>query len=301
MSATTVQSVLRRGLLEGKVAIVSGGATGIGNVIARELLHLGCSVVIAARNKERLDAAAYELNAQFPSGSRKRVEAITCNIRQEDDVKHLVRTTLDTFGKIDFLVNNSGGQFFSPAKDISLKGWNAVVETNLTGTFLMCKEVYNAYMKDHGGSIVSIIVEMWNGWPNVSHSGAARAGVDNLTKSLAVEWAHSGVRVNAVAPGVILTDSAVKHYGSAKQFEDAIPFIPARRLGTSEEISGITCFLLTPAASFITGETVRVDGGGSLYGATQRLIKVPDHQKMPAYSWAEDAKLLDGSKKSSKL
>uniref|UniRef100_A0A914WYQ4 Peroxisomal trans-2-enoyl-CoA reductase n=1 Tax=Plectus sambesii TaxID=2011161 RepID=A0A914WYQ4_9BILA len=300
--SSPISSVLRKDLFQGKVAIVTGGATGIGSAITKELLFLGCSVVIAARNKEQLDAAADQLNAQFPSScSRKRVEAFTCNIRQEEDVKHLVRTTLSTFGKIDFLVNNSGGQFFSPAKDISLKGWNAVVNTNLTGTFLMCKEVYNAYMKDHGGSIVSIIGDMWNGWPNVSHSGAARAGVDNLTKSLAVEWAHSGVRVNAVAPGVILTDSAVKHYGSTCKFESAIPFIPARRLGTPEEISGITCFLLTPAANFITGETVRVDGGLSLYGASHRLITVPDHQKMTAYSWVEDAKSFDGCNKTSML
>lgn len=201
-------------------------------------------------------------------------------------VKDLISATLKRFGKLDFLVNNGGGQFPSPAADIRLKGWNAVIETNLTGTFLCCREAYNQWMKEHGGVIVNIIADMWKGFPTMSHTGAARAAVDNLTKSLAIEWAASGVRVNSVAPGSsIYSETAAANYGSPDVFNSSIPKIPAKRLGTVEEVSATVCFLLSPAASFISGESVKVDAGASLYST---MWEIPDHNKIPAYTWKTD-------------
>jgi len=287
-ASSIVSSIFRPGLFSGKVAIVTGGGTGIGKAITQELLHLGCNVVIASRNVDRLRVAEKELNAEFHSkGSQKKVAAFECNIRKEDQVKALMKNTLDAFGRIDFLVNNGGGQFISPVANMTLKGWNAVVETNLTGTFLMCREVYNNWMRDHGGVIINISVVMDRGWPLQAHSGAARAGVENLTKSLAIEWVHSGVRMNCVAPGTIYSDTAAANYADPEMFKKAIPMIPQHRLGTVEEVSSAVCFLLSPAAAFITGETLRVDGGQLLKGASL-MHEIPEHDSSTAYTWKQD-------------
>ncbi|XP_063122601.1 peroxisomal trans-2-enoyl-CoA reductase isoform X1 [Rattus norvegicus] len=231
------QSYLAAGLLQNQVAVVTGGATGIGKAISRELLHLGCNVVIASRKLDRLTAAVDELRASQPPSSSTQVTAIQCNIRKEEEVNNLVKSTLAKYGKINFLVNNAGGQFMAPAEDITAKGWQAVIETNLTGTFYMCKAVYNSWMKDHGGSIVNIIVLLNNGFPTAAHSGAARAGVYNLTKTMALTWASSGVRINCVAPGTIYSQTAVDNYGELGQtmFEMAFENIPAKRVGLPEE------------------------------------------------------------------
>ncbi|XP_044294441.1 peroxisomal trans-2-enoyl-CoA reductase isoform X2 [Varanus komodoensis] len=217
-------------------------------------------------------------------------------------VEALVKSTLKLYGRIDFLVNNGGGQFPSPAEAISSKGWNAVIETNLTGTFYCCKAVYNAWMKDHGGAIVNIVADMWKGFPGMSHTGAARAAVDNLTKSFAIEWAHRGVRINAVAPGVIFSETAASNYKDGEElFMYSIEKIPAKRLGVPEEVSSLVCFLLSPAASFITGETVKIDGGQSLYSS---VWKVPDHDRWPPAPDGDNAKALKtilSRKPSSKL
>ena len=169
-------SVFRPGLFAGKVALVTGGGSGIGKAITTELLSLGCQVVIASRNIDKLNEATKSLKNYGD------VQAIKCNIRQEEDVKSTISRVLKSHGKIDFLVNNGGGQFPSMTHDMSLKGWNAVIETNLTGTFLMSKEIYNQHFKENGGVITNIIALIDRGFPLMGHTGAARAAVQNLTK-----------------------------------------------------------------------------------------------------------------------
>ncbi|XP_074154844.1 peroxisomal trans-2-enoyl-CoA reductase isoform X1 [Sminthopsis crassicaudata] len=239
-----------------------------------------CNVIIASRKFDRLKSAAEELNAARQPSNPAIITPIQCNIRNEEEVNNLVKSTLDIHGKINFLVNNGGGQFFSFAESITSKGWNAVIETNLTGTFYLCKAVYNSWMKEHGGSIVNIIVMLTRGFPYASHSGAARAGVENLTKSLAVEWASHGVRINSISPGVIYSPTAFKNYENTTEtnIEQYYQYSLAKRFGVPEEISSVACFLLSPAASYITGHTVVVDGGYTLYPES---FSIPDHDNWP--------------------
>lgn len=260
-----VKSIFSSNLFRDKVAIVTGGATGIGAAIANELCYLGCNVMIASRNTERLKAAANAMTNN--SELRGKASYVKCNIRSESDVKTLTQTTLERFGKIDYLVNNGGGQFISPAEHISVKGWNAVIETNMTGTFYCSKQVYLDWMSKNGGAIVNITADNWRGIPGMAHTSAARAGVDNLTKTLSLEWAENKVRVNSIASGVIDSSTARANYAEPEMFDNTIKQIPASRLGLPEEISSCVCFLLSPAAEYITGETLKVDGGGSLYGS----------------------------------
>ncbi|KAK7468151.1 hypothetical protein BaRGS_00036615 [Batillaria attramentaria] len=294
-----VSSVFRRGLFNGRVAVVTGGGTGIGQAIALELMYLGCSVVVASRKIERLESAAKDMRSRISqqlslaegTGSNKHapdLSVVKCNIREEKEVQRLVSSTVEKYGRLDFFVNNAGGQFLSPAANISHKGWTAVIDTNLTGTFLCCREAYKQWMQENGGAIVNIIADMYKGFPSMSHTGAARAGVDNLTKSLAIEWADSGVRVNALAPGsAIYSDTAAANYGDIDLFSHVKESHPTKRLGRVEEISGAVCFLLSPAASFVSGETLYVDGAGRLY---QRMWEIPEHNKSKAYTWEEDSK-----------
>ena len=164
--------------------------------------------------------------------------------------------------RIDGLVNNAGGQFPAPLRDISLKGWEAVVRTNLTGGFLMARECYRRWMEAHGGAVVNMSADMWGGMPGMAHSGAARAGMVNFTESAACEWAASGVRVNAVAPGWIASSGFETYPPEVQEWAKTLKAkIPQQRFGTEAEVSAAIVFLLSEAASFITGTTLRIDGG----------------------------------------
>lgn len=254
-------SVFRPGLLEGQAAVVTGGGSGIGRAIAHELSALGAQVVVCGRREEKLAAVVREIEEAGGEAA-----AAVGDLREDETIESIVSTCLSRFGRIDALVNNAGGQFLQPAATISRKGWTAVLETNLTALFLLSQAVYRGFMQDHGGSIVSVVADMWRGMPMMAHSGAARAGVVNLTRTLALEWATSGVRVNAVAPGIVRS-SGLKKYPALVQemLKEVAREIPAGRLATESEVSAAVVFLLGPGAAYVTGETLRVDGASSLY------------------------------------
>ena len=204
------KSCFRNNLFLSKVALVTGGGTGIGRTIAKELAILGATVVISSRNVAKCETAAQEMNQEikaYGNNSKGKVVAgPSCSIRKEDDVENLIAHIIETYGGIHMLVNNAGGQFVCSAEDMSAGGFAAVVDTNLKGTFLCCREAYTQYMRDHGGSIVNITLGMRNGMPQMVHSGAARAGIENMTATLCSEWMESDVRINCVRPGIIWTE-----------------------------------------------------------------------------------------------
>lgn len=270
------RSVFRPGLFQGQVAVVTGGGSGIGRCTAHELASLGAAVALVGRNAEKLAAVRTEI---VEAGGT--AHAYVCNIRDEAAVQATVAQIYGEHGRIDALVNNAGGQFPSPLKDISAKGWEAVVQTNLTGGFLMAREVFLQSMQRHGGAIVNVTADMRNGMPGMGHSGAARAGMANLTMTAAVEWASFGVRVNAVAPGWIAT-SGLDTYGDAMKplIRQLRKHVPLRRLGMEAEVSAAICFLLSPGAAFITGVSLRIDGGAPLASA---LLPAPDKARSVPY------------------
>jgi len=229
------------------VFIITGGGSGIGRCTAHELAQLGGSVALVGRNVDKLKLVEKEIVSSSGTCS---VHA--CDIRDESDVQSTVSAILERHGRIDGLLNNAGGQFQSPLKDISRKGWEAVVNNNLTGGFLFSRECYNQWMVSNGGSIVNIIADMWGGMPNMGHSGAARAGMLNFTETAALEWAP--VRVNAVAPGFI-NSSGVESYPKEIQelMKELQAIVPLRRLGTESEVSSAITFLLSPASAFTSG------------------------------------------------
>ncbi|MEZ4269003.1 MAG: SDR family oxidoreductase [Myxococcota bacterium] len=253
-------SVFRDGLFDGEVALVTGGGTGIGRCIAHELASLGATVVVSGRRPEPLEAVVGEIRE---AGGQAHSQPM--NIRDEDEVDAAVSAIVAAHGRLDILVNNAGGQFASPAAHIRPKGWRAVIDTNLNGTFWVSQSAFRHAMGKAGGRIITIVADMWNGFPGMAHTGAARAAVVNLTKSLAIEWAPAGVRVNAVAPGYVMS-SGLANYPDAVQAVAArvMPKNPSSRLATEAECAAAVTFLLTPAARFITGTTLRVDGGASL-------------------------------------
>ncbi|EJL87351.1 dehydrogenase of unknown specificity, short-chain alcohol dehydrogenase [Polaromonas sp. CF318] len=250
------QSVFRPGLFAGQVIVVTGGGSGIGRCIAHELAALGAHVVLIGRKIDKLHGVAGEIVAQ---GGR--VSFHPCDIRQEEAVRTCITAIVAAQGRIDGLVNNAGGQYITPLEAISAKGWEAVISTNLTGGFLMARECYVQAMRDKGGSIVNIVADMWGSMPSMGHSGAARAGMVSFTETAAAEWAKSGVRVNAVAPGYIAS-SGMDHYPpeAGPMLREMRNTVPLGRFGTESETSAAVVFLLSKAASFISGTTLRVDG-----------------------------------------
>ncbi|MEI7895325.1 MAG: SDR family oxidoreductase [Myxococcales bacterium] len=253
-------SIFRPGLFNGHVAIVTGGGTGIGLAIARTLLELGAKVSISGRKKEKLDAASAEL-----ASAGYTVHVSPCDIREPDQVAAYASDVVRALGHPTVLVNNAGGQFPTPAEQLSPRGWEAVVRNNLNGTFFMTREVATRSMiPQRRGRIVNIIANVRRGFPGMVHTGAARAGVENMTKTLAVEWATYGIAVNAVAPGVIRSSGVAQYPQELVELSRART--PMKRLGTSEEVAELVAYLASDAASFVTGETWYIDGGANLWG-----------------------------------
>jgi citronellol/citronellal dehydrogenase len=250
------RSVFRPGLFDGEVVLVTGGGSGIGRCTAHELAALGAHVVLLGRKPEKLQAVAAEI---AEDGGRCSWHA--CDIRDEAGVQRTVQAIVADQGRIDGLVNNAGGQYITPLETISAKGWEAVVATNLTGGFLVARECYLQSMQAYGGAIVNVVADMWGSMPGMGHSGAARAGMVSFTETAALEWAKSGVRVNAVAPGYIAS-SGMDHYPpeAGAMLRAMRETVPAGRFGTEAETSAGIVFLLSPAAAFISGSVLRIDG-----------------------------------------
>jgi citronellol/citronellal dehydrogenase len=252
-------------LLQGQTALVTGGGTGLGRVIAQTLAEAGADLLLAARRIEVLDAAAAEIRAT----TGRRVETCVVNIRERAAVEALAEQAQRRFGAIDILVNNAGGQFAQAARDFSPKGWSAVIETNLTGTWNMTQVFGQQMLNGQGGSIINITAVTGRGFPGIAHTGAARAAVLELTKTLAIEWGPK-IRLNCVAPGPIQTEAFKQTYDPA--IEKMCEGLPIPRFGTREEVAYAVVFLASPAASFITGEVLYVAGGQQIYGRNQALF-----------------------------
>jgi citronellol/citronellal dehydrogenase len=263
MVAPFPNSVYAPDLFADQVAIVTGGGTGIGLATARELLRLGARVAICGRTQARLDAALVELGSAHAF-------ARTCDIREPAEVEAFVGAVLERFGRIDVAVNNAGGQFPSAAQHISPNGFLAVIRNNLAGTFHVCREVANRWMiSQRGGRIVNVTANVARGFPGMAHTGAARAGVENLTMTLAVEWAQFGITINAVAPGIILSSGTAQY--PPELLARSIAETPLKRAGTCEEVAAAIVFLASSAATFATGTTFRLDGGQSLWGRSWEI------------------------------
>lgn len=270
-------SIFRTDLFADEVHIVTGGGSGIGRCTAHELASLGAKVVLLGRKLEKLERVRDEIS---DDGGRAEIHSI--DIRDEEGVAETIKNILANNERLHGLVNNAGGQFPSPVQAINMKGFETVVRTNLTGGFLVARECFNQHFAKHGGAIVNIVADMWNGMPGMAHSGAARAGMVNLTKTMAVEWAAQGVRVNAVAPGWIASSGLDTYKGAIKAIIPQLKKkVPLKRLGTESEISAGICFLLSEAAAFLTGECLRIDGAAPL---ATGMWPMPDHEKSVAYN-----------------
>ncbi len=264
-------SVFRKDLFVDKVILITGGGSGLGRCMAFELAQLGATVFIAGRTPEKLQKTVEEITR---AGGK--ADWAVCDIREEQDVQKLVQTVLQRHKSLYGLVNNAGGQFPCPLEELSKNGWEAVIKNNLTGPFLMSKEVVRHAFKEEGGVIVNILADNRNGMPMMGHTGAARAGVENMTKTAAVEWAKYKVRVNAISPGIIESSGLETYDEKFKKIMKYFkPRIPLKRFGIDREVSGAVVFLLSPAASFITGINLQIDGGSTLTGLLPALDEYP--------------------------
>ncbi len=252
-------------LLAGKAALVSGGGSGLGRAIAETLARSGADLLIAARRREVLEAAAKEIRAT----TGRRVECETVDIRDRDTVETLAARAAALYGQIDLLVNNAGGQFPQKARDFKPKGWRAVIDTNLNGTWNMTEVFGNQMLDGRGGSITQIIAVVGRGFPGLAHTAAARAGVLELTRTLAYEWGPR-VRMNCVAPGPIDTRGFAEAYDV--EVRKGLRGMPIARFGTPQEVANAVVFMASPAASYITGEVLYVAGGQQIYGLNQAIL-----------------------------
>lgn len=271
------RSIFRDGLFAGRHVIVTGGGSGIGRATAHELAALGAHVALIGRSQDKLARVA----AEIAEAGAIEPSTHVCDIRDEAGVAATVATVLAVHGAIDGLVNNAGGQFHAPLARISQKGFDTVVRNNLTGGFVMARECFTQWMEANGGAIVNILADMWGSMPGMGHSGAARAGMLNLTQTAAVEWQYAGVRVNAVAPGWIASSGMETYPEAVRPMLKTLPrHVPLKRWGTESEVSAAIVFLLSEAAAFISGTCLRVDGAAP---NARGHWPMADHDRAPAF------------------
>ncbi len=253
-------TIFRSGLFEGHVAVVTGGASGIGLAVAEALGELGARVAICGRNKDKLARAEQRLR-----GLGVEIFADVCDIREASHLAAFTDAVRSKLGTISVLVNNAGGQFPTTAETVTPRGWEAVVRNNLTGTFFMTQTVATKHMiPAKKGRIVNVIANIARGFPGMIHTGAARAGVENMTKTLAIEWAAHNIQINSVAPGIIRT-SGIDQY-PPELVEASRERTPMKRLGSAGEVAQLIVYLACDAAHFVTGESWYIDGGAHLWG-----------------------------------
>ena len=280
------RSIFRHDLFAGQTIIVTGGGSGLGRCMAHELASLGAHTILIGRTLEKLETVAGEIIEDGGSCS-----FYSQDIREEDGVAETVKTIVNDRGQIHGLVNNAGGQYPSPLAVITKNGFEAVVSSNLTGGFLMAREVFTQSMADHGGAIVNMLADMWRGMPIMGHSGAARSGMENLTMTAAVEWAVAGVRVNAVAPGWVASSGMDTYQGAINDIWPKLRHaVPLKRIGRESEVSAAVAFLLSEGASFITGSTIRIDGGAM---QMTNMWPIPDHDRSKPYNGFHRSTLPD--------
>jgi citronellol/citronellal dehydrogenase len=242
-------------LLSERVCVVSGAGTGLGRATALELMRLGATVIGCGRRSEPLEALVAD--SESLAGS---AEAVAMDIRDDAEVDGLFDGALERHGRVDVLVNNAGGQFMSPAEAISPKGFRTVVELNVTGTWLMTHAAATkAFIPQSGGKVISITLSPHHGMPGMVHSGAARAAVENMMRTLSVEWARFGIRLVAIAAGQFDTETLRTKY--PREVVEAVPgTVPLGRLGTEEEWAWLVAYLASPAGDFFSGTTITMDG-----------------------------------------
>ena len=258
MMDSRMESAFRKDLLAEQVALITGGATGIGRVIARTLGQHGARVCLASRKAQNLERASKELSAEG-------IECmwVPCDVRNDTGVEDVVAEILEKWGRLDIVINNAAGNFPAPITGISYNGFKSIVDIDLRGTFNVTKAAFEAYLKDHGGHIVNISAPFQNvGVSLQAHVAAAKSGVDSLTRSCAVEFGAHNVRVNAVAPGATADTEGLDRFAAVKGAEEAA--CPLRRVGSKSDMANMVLFLVSDAASFVTGQVIAVDGGASV-------------------------------------
>ncbi|MEN2388239.1 SDR family oxidoreductase [Comamonas sp. A7-5] len=253
-------SVFAPGVFSGQTVLVSGGGTGIGRAIAATLARSGAHVVVCGRTQEKLDRAAQEARERG-----LQITPYTLNIREPEEIEGFFAVLAKEFGPLAAVVNNAGGQFPQAAIDYSVKGWKAVIDTNLNGTWMMMQAAARHWRDLQApGNIVNVVAVVERGMPGIAHTVAARAGVIGATRTVAVEWAPLNIRVNCLAPGLIASEGLDVYPPEAqKEFPLANPM---KRPGTLREIAQAAVFLASPASSFMSGEVMTVDGGGRMWG-----------------------------------
>ena len=282
------QSIYRPALFAGQTIIVTGGGSGIGRCTAHELASLGAHVALVGRTLDKLEAVRAEIAEDGGSAS-----AHACDIRDESVVGQTIDAVLQSRGRLDGLVNNAGGQYRTAMKTITTKGFEAVVRNNLTGGFIFMREAYLRWMEANGGAIVNIIADIWHGWPDYAHSGAARGGMLTLSETAACEWAAAGVRVNTVAPGGIASSGFDTYTPEAQaKILEYPPTVPLQRYGTEAELSSAIVYLLSPGAAYITGTCIRVDGGTPNARGTWKQVPHTNSAPFEGFHRAQLPKLL---------